>query len=278
MEGAVAARVDGDQVRLTTDVGDVALPLVRVEGDVALAALPAAERAGAAGFAVARPFTTSASPAPPGFHPMSGAADLRYGTFLGGSDLDAGYALTVHAAGYVYVAGATKSADFPTTPGAFDTALSGTSDAFVAKLDLTNNRLAYAICIGGGSTDVAEAIAVDATGNVYVAVLTASSDFPTTPSVFDDTHNGSNDAFVVKLNAYGSALHYATYLGGSSLDQGQSIAVDAAGKAYVVGSAASSNFPTTMGAYDTSYNGGGDIFVVEFATGTYRVYLPVVTR
>ncbi len=106
-------------------------------------------------------------------------------------------------------------------------------------------------------------IAVDAAGSAYAIGGTTSSDFPTTPGAFDASYNGSNDAFVVKLNPTGRALAYATFLGGSSYDYGYGIAVDATGSACVTGGTGSPNFPTRPGAFDTSYNGGNDTFVAK---------------
>ena len=103
----------------------------------------------------------------------------------------------------------------------------------------------------------ASGIAVDGAGSAYVTGDTSSTDFPTTPGAFDTSYNGGDgDAFVAKLNPAGSGLAYATFLGGSGEDAGYAIAVDGAGSAYVTGDTDSSNFPTTPGAFDTSYNGG----------------------
>ena len=106
---------------------------------------------------------------------------------------------------------------------------------------------------------------MDAAGNAYVTGETSSSDFPTTAGAFDTTDSGGDDAFVAKLNASGSALLYSTYLGGSGDDKGEGIAVDAAGNVYATGETYSSDFPTTAGALDTTYNGGGDAFVAKFS-------------
>jgi hypothetical protein len=125
--------------------------------------------------------------------------------------------------------------------------------------------LLYSTFLGGESADYGYAIAVDEAGNVYVTGETYSFDFPTTPGAFDADLDGGEDAFVVKLNTSGADLDYATFLGGSGGDVGYAIAVDGAGSAYVTGGTGSSDFPTTSGAYDTSYNGGdrGDTFVVK---------------
>jgi murein DD-endopeptidase MepM/ murein hydrolase activator NlpD len=195
---------------------------------------------------------------------------LAYATFLGGSSNDWSSAIAVDGAGSAYVMGYTQSSDFPTTPGAFDTNFSGGDrDAFVVKLNASGTGLAYATFLGGGYNGADGGIAVDETGSAYVIGSTESSDFPTTPGAFDTSHNGNSDAFVVKLNAGGTALAYATFLGGSWADTGYAIAVDGAGSAHVTGRTRASDFPTTPGAFDTSHNGWNDVFVVKVkADGT----------
>jgi hypothetical protein len=189
---------------------------------------------------------------------------LVYSTYLGGASTDQGFGIAVDAAGNAYVTGWTVSADFPTTPGAFDTTAAG-ADAFVTKLNPAGSALVYSTYLGGASTDQGFGIAVDGAGNAYVTGLTVSADFPTTPGAFDTTFNGGGDAFMTKLNPAGSALVYSTYLGGASNDQGSGIAVDGAGNAYVTGSTFSADFPTTPGAFDTTFNGSIDAFVTKFA-------------
>jgi hypothetical protein len=191
---------------------------------------------------------------------------LVYSTYLGGASTDQGSGIAVDGAGNAYVTGFTFSADFPTTPGAFDTTFNpGTFDAFVTKLNPAGSALVYSTYLGGASTDQGFGIAVDGAGNAYVTGLTVSADFPTTPGAFDTTFNGGGDAFMTKLNPAGSALVYSTYLGGASNDQGSGIAVDGAGNAYVTGSTFSADFPTTPGAFDTTFNGSIDAFVTKFA-------------
>ena len=137
--------------------------------------------------------------------------------------------------------GQTSSSDFPTTPGAFDRSFNdGYHDAFVVKLNQTGNALAYATFLGGTDLDEGYGIAVDEVGHAYVIGCTRSSNFPTTLGAFDTSFNGGSvyfgeDAFVVKLEPAGSALAYATFLGGSDDDFGTAIAVDGVGSAYVTG-------------------------------------------
>src|SRR5262249_1995319 len=142
--------------------------------------------------------------------------------------------------------------------------------------------LTYSTYLGGSNGDVGAGIAVDSSGNAYVTGLTRSGDFPITPGAFDTTCgadgqcNGgtTTDGVVTQLNPQGSGLVYSTYLGGSLNDQGFGIVVDTAGNAYVTGSTSSPNFPTTIGAYQTSYLGGGsNAFVTKLnASGSGLVY------
>jgi hypothetical protein len=203
---------------------------------------------------------------------------LAYSTYLGGSALantQAGNGIAVDVAGNAYVAGNTGAADFPTTPGAFQTTLKSYSDAFISKLNPAGTALLYSTYLGGNGGDGAASIAIDAGGNAYVTGGTGSSDFPTTPGAFQTSPKFTSQAFITKLNPTGTALVYSTYLGGSATCSGRGIAIDAAGNAYVAGvtSAAATDFPTTAGAYQTSPNGFGDAFVTKLnSTGSGLVY------
>ncbi len=202
---------------------------------------------------------------------------LAYATFLGGSRGDSGYAIAVDGTGCAYLTGTTGSSDFPIPSGAFDPSYNGgLTDAFVAKLNPAGSELTYATFLGGSSYDSGAAVAVDRSGSASVTGSTRSSDFLTTPGTFDPSYNGGSyggDAFVASLNPAGSSLAYATFLGGSSDDYGNAIAVDGAGRAYVTGRTYSSDFPTTPGAFDTSYDRYYDAFVVTLtSTGGALAY------
>ncbi|MYL22056.1 hypothetical protein GLW04_19460, partial [Halobacillus litoralis] len=158
---------------------------------------------------------------------------LVYSTYLGGTSSEQGFGIAVDEMGNAYVTGETRSVDFPTTPGAFDTTYNGNNDVFVTKLNADGSTLVYSTYLGGTGFDRGLGIAVDEMGNAYVTGLTVSADFPTTPGAFDTTYNGNFDGFVTKLNADGSTLVYSTYLGGTGFDQGSGIAVDEMGNAYV---------------------------------------------
>ena len=184
--------------------------------------------------------------------------------------------------GNAYITGQTKSTNFPTTAGAFDRSFNVLNcprcgidqyDAFVAKLNPSGSALVYSTFLGGTDIDDARGIAVDGSGNAYVTGETTSPDFPTTAGAFARTIHGAYDVFVTKLNASGSALVYSTYLGGTNVDNGERIAVDAGGQALVLGFSSSSDFPTTAGALDITANGGFDITLTKLnAAGTGLVY------
>ncbi len=190
---------------------------------------------------------------------------LAYSTFLGGFESDGGNGIKVDSSGNAYVAGNTLSSSFPTTPGAFDTTHNPNEvfDVFVTKLNAAGSALIYSTFLGGTNGAVAPGLDLDTSGSVYVTGSTTSADFPTTVGAFDITHNGSSDVFVTKLNATASALIYSTFLGGGSTDTSGHIAIDTSGNAYVGGDTSSPNFPTTVGAFDTTYNGNFDAFVTK---------------
>ena len=163
------------------------------------------------------------------------------------------------AAGQAYITGDTQSADFPASRGpGYDTSHNGYDDAFVVKLNTAGTALLYATFLDGSNNANGNDIAVDGAGQAYITGYTDSPDFPASLGPGYDTsfNGGEYDAFVVKLNPAGTALLYATFLGGSSSDFGWGIAVDGAGQAYVTGRTNSADFPASLGpGYDTSYNG-----------------------
>ncbi|HEY8791413.1 MAG TPA: SBBP repeat-containing protein [Gaiellaceae bacterium] len=189
---------------------------------------------------------------------------LLYSTFLGGADDDVIHGLALDQAGNVYVAGFTASTDFPTTAGALTSSRRDKhyADAFVTKLDSSGSRLLYSTLLGGNAYDSVANIAIDRAGNAYVAGETESTNFPTTRgapqrrcATCSPAKGGyTPDAFLAKLNPSGSRLLYGTFLGGGSVDRSYDLAIDRAGNAYVAGSTASLNFPTTRGAFDTTRN------------------------
>jgi hypothetical protein len=216
---------------------------------------------------------------------------LVYSTFLGGGGNERGYGIAVDSAGSAYVTGHTSSDNassggpaggFPTV-GALqaNNASLGNSDAFVTKFSAAGNALVYSTYLGGNGSEFSidgGAIAVDSDGNAYVGGTTRSSNFPgasssTIQPAWSGT-TGRSDGFVVKLNAAGSALLYSTYLGGTTDDSVNGIAIDGARNAYVVGSTESpNNFPTASPLQAAKGGTGFDAFVTKInAAGTALVY------
>ncbi len=194
----------------------------------------------------------------------NGAADLLYSTYLGGAATinEQGEGIAVDAAGVVYLTGSTWAADFPTTPGAFDTTFND-GDGFVSKLNPAGNGAAdlrYSTYLGGGWIDNGGyAISVDDAGDIYVVGDTYSDDFPVTPDAFQTFSVDYTDLFVTRLRPQGNGpadLVYSTYLGGDYLDYGRGIALGEGETVYVVGHTGSADWPTTPGAYDTEFGGG----------------------
>jgi hypothetical protein len=179
---------------------------------------------------------------------------LVYSTYLGGSNSDQASGIAVNSAGNAFVTGWTDSTDFPTKNPLQPTYGGGSEDAFVSKLNVAGSALVYSTYLGGSGDDQSYGIGVDSLGKAYITGTTSSTDFPTINPLQPAYGGGSDDAFVAKLNAAGSALVYSTYLGGSGEDAGQAIAVDSAGKAYVTGYTYSTDFPTTPGVFGTSCN------------------------
>jgi len=211
---------------------------------------------------------------------LNAAGALVYSTFIGGSSGEAGLSIAVTASGNAFITGSTFSSDYPTTPGAFDASFNGgINDVFVTKLSANGAALSYSTYLGGGGVaDAVSAIAVDASGNAYIAGHTNASDFPTTLGAYDQTYNGASifndDVFVAKLNAAGSALIYGTFIGSSGTEYCMDMALDVNGNVYVTGMTESSSYPTTPGAYDESFNGGSqDGYATKLnAAGSALVY------
>jgi hypothetical protein len=203
---------------------------------------------------------------------------LVYSTYIGGSDDDEGYGIAVDGSGNAYVTGATRSTNYPVTPGAFQTTYEGGwRDVFVTKLNAAGTALVYSTYIGASASDEGYGIAVDGSGNAYVTGWTFSTNYDVTPGAFQTTKGGGADVFVTKLNAAGTALVYSTYIGASASDEGYGIAVDGSGNAYVTGWTNSTDYDVTPGAFQTTKSATSllerDVFVTKLnATGTALLY------
>ena len=206
---------------------------------------------------------------------------LLYATYLDGSAQDTAHGIALDANGDAFVVGTTSSPDFPITSGALQTTNNAsTTTGFVTELNSTGTALVYSTYLGGSTSTTINQIALDTLGNAYLTGSTQDTNFPTTAGAYRTTAitkaaAGSSSAFVAKLNPTGTALVYATYLGGSQTDAGFAIAVDSAREAYVGGTTTSSDFPVTAGtiqaAKEASNQQAG--FVTKLnASGTALVF------
>ncbi len=191
---------------------------------------------------------------------------LQFSGYIGGADDDFGYGIAIDASGSAYIGGETASAEntFPVRTGP-DLSQNGGVDGFVAKVTASGGGLSYAGYVGGSDWDVANAIAVDASGSAYLAGMTTSSGstFPVMGGP-DPTYNEGGDAFVTKVSPSGDGLAYSGYVGGSAWDAARGIAVDGSGNAYLTGDTQSSEatFPVRTGP-DLTYNGESDAFAAK---------------
>jgi hypothetical protein len=212
----------------------------------------------------------------------------NYITYLGGKNAEAATAIVVDGAGNAYVTGYTDSTNFPTHL-AIQTNILGTiiskapsNDVFIAKLDASGSNLLFSTFYGGLNRDIASGIALDASNNIYVVGLTESASFPTKNTSYT-TLSGSSDGFVIKLDASGTNVAYAMYLGGSASEFARDVTVTSGGKPLVTGYTASSNFPVTPNAFqrylnqNTNFTSLEDSFFVELSPTTgaanYATYL-----
>ncbi|HVR85207.1 MAG TPA: SBBP repeat-containing protein [Planctomycetota bacterium] len=187
---------------------------------------------------------------------------LVYSTYFGGSGPSVGTAIAVDSSGNAYVAGGTGSFNFPATIVIGSTI----QPAFVAKFTPTGS-LVYSTTVSGTRGAMASGVAVDSTGAVYLAGTTGSADFPV-QNAFQTTLQGSENGYVLKLDPTASTLVYSTYLGGSTFDQLNGIAIDSSGNAFVVGATQESDFPL-LNAMQPTFGGFDDVTLAKFGpTGT----------
>lgn len=205
---------------------------------------------------------------------LNATGGLVYSTFLGGRKDDGKPSIAVDASGSAYIAGFAFSRNFPAV-NAFQPSLRGGADGFVAKLTPAGNALVFSTYLGGGKSDTARGIAVDASGYIYVGGWANSTNFPTA-NPFQATMGGVRDAFITKFAPDGASLVFSTYLGGLREDApyqgGNSLGIDAAGNVYLTGYTDSSNFPVANAVQET-FGGVRDGFVTALsAAGNALIY------
>jgi hypothetical protein len=205
---------------------------------------------------------------------LAGSEGLLYSTFIGGTLVDEANAVAVDARGMIYVAGTTRSDNFPLTPSAYAGVLYGAQDAFLVKINPdSSSPLLYSTYFGAEKTDWGNALAVTPSGIVYLAGTTTGSELPQAGAMYRFESAGANDIFLTRWNLDRSnvaSLDYSTYIGGSGVDEVRAIALDSAGRVLLTGYTLSNDFPTTGNAYRRNNMGNGDVFVVRFDVDAQR--------
>ena len=196
---------------------------------------------------------------------QAGTAALQYSTFLGGGSDDVGNGIAVDSRGRIFIAGNTKSGDFPLVNN-FQGPGGSTQHAFIAGIDPSQSNqatLIYSTYIGGSGIDQANSIAAAPDGTFWVAGGTFSSDFPIVGNSYQPVYQASGDAFVAQVNPSlgSSSLIYATFLAGSGEEAAKKTIIDAAGRLIVTGYTTSPDFPITPNAIQASFGGNTDAFV-----------------
>ena len=191
-------------------------------------------------------------------------ASFEASTFLGGTRDQEAFAVAMDADGEVHVVGTTNSNDFPVTAGAFQTTIgSSDDDIFVTRMDADLTSINTSTFIGGDTNDLANDGGLDPDGNVLICGYTQSTNYPTTIGAAQTTKSAFDDAFVTKLSWNYTQLVYSSFLGGVDNDKGHGVAASGTLHAYVTGETFSSTFPTTPGAFNTSFGGKRDAFLTK---------------
>ena len=186
-----------------------------------------------------------------------------YSTLLGGTSTDTAEAVVVDTAGHACIAGYSDSVNLAVI-GAVQPFPGGEGDALIACLSADGTAWTMVSYLGGSNLDQAFALAIDESGNLYVAGTSYSSDFPITAGVFQPSNAGSYDAFIAKLSPGGASLLYATYLGGNGSDAATAVAVGSTGDVWIGGYTESTNFPLSS-AWQSVAGGSFDGFVAQLS-------------
>jgi hypothetical protein len=204
--------------------------------------------AGRIGFAVARYDTRRALVIDPVF---------AYSTYLGGGSDDMATGIALDASGDAFVTGLTASSNFPGTSSP-----PGTSAGFLSKIDPTGTILLYSTYLGAA---IPQAVAVDGTGQAYLAGLIESAKLPVVGGEQSAFGGGPIDGFLMKVNAAGNGLGYSTYIGGSGIDVARAVALGPDGSVYIAGDTNSTNL-RTVSPYQAANGGDFDAFIVRVST------------
>lgn len=193
-----------------------------------------------------------------------GGSPMIFSTYLGGSGDDGVSGIAVGGrAGNVYAAGYTSSSNFPTFIP-LQASNAGEVDEFVLELNAAGNGFVFSTYVGGAGEDRATGICLGPNDEIFTTGYTASSGFPTVNPLQGVFGGGPFDAFATLINPAGTQINFSTFVGGADADQAMSAVYDpSSGRFFVSGGTSSTNFPTTPGAYQTTNNGLGDVFLTS---------------
>jgi gliding motility-associated-like protein len=208
---------------------------------------------------------------------------LIFSTYLGGDGSDLIHSLILDDSNNIYIAGETRSTDFPTTSGCYQSKYGGNStggswwtggDGFITKMRPDGKSVEFSTYLGSYAADAIYEIALSSKKEIFVVGKTASTNFPVTPGarIFNYSVVGPNDGFVCRFSADGKRMLYGKLMGGSGEDWFEGIYVNQNDEAYIAGITRSSDFYTTTNAYQRNNKGGADIVVVKLPSGGQNVY------
>lgn len=206
---------------------------------------------------------------------FSNSGNRIWATYYGGSYDDDATGVAIDGSSNVVITGHTQSLNFPTTNGAFQTSLSGYSDAYLVKLNTNGTRL-WATYVGGGSSDFGEGVSTDGNANIFASGYTSSTNFPITFGALQTTHGGNNDAFLIKFNGSGSLL-WSTFYGGSGEEKYGSVATYTNGNVAFTCLSTSTNL-ALHNPYQPTNAGGSDAVVVFLNSNGFFLKRSVAQR
>ncbi|MHA1210965.1 MAG: SBBP repeat-containing protein [Candidatus Heimdallarchaeota archaeon] len=194
---------------------------------------------------------------------LSEDGTMLYSTYIGGDSQDIAKAIKIDSANNLYILGTTMSTNIPLI-NAYDDTYNYMQDAYLMKLSMNEStpEILFATYLGGEYYDYSEEFCLDSEHNVYITGQTYSDEFPLTENAYDNEKTGSSDSFLSVFSSDGSQLLYSTYIGGNATDEGYCIGLSDTLEVVIAGITTSDNFPT-VAAYDDTYAGSTDIFVLK---------------
>ncbi|MDX1950982.1 MAG: SBBP repeat-containing protein [Verrucomicrobiota bacterium] len=192
--------------------------------------------------------------------------NVLWALFLGGNDLELGRGIKVAPDGSVYVTGMTTSTNFPTTAGAFQPALAGRFDAFLARIAPSGGSLIFSTYIGGSGSELANGLALDSLGRPVIAGSTSAGDWANSSSPIRQGAGGNRDGFVVRLNDLGTEIERLLFLGGTDREMVAALALDSEDRLYLFGETSSAQFPLSTNALQQDLRGENDFFVMRLSS------------